>query len=194
MNRFLLCSFLAAFVLLHCFSARAQQLVPNTELRVKTATAISSRLNHKGDQILAFVVSPAEFQGATVEGHVRDARSSGSIGKTSRLGLTFETLVLGNQQRIPIKSQIKEMINSKGQARVDEEGQIVEHKGNTGKVLIGTAIGAAIGAAAGGAKGAAIGGGAGAATSLILVSVLAKGPSITFDAGSQFVLEASPHR
>ena len=122
-------------------------------MHVKLTAEISSRLNHKGDRISAFVVSPPVFQGATVEGQVRDAKSSGSISKTSTLDLTFDALVLKDQGRIPIKSQIKEMINSKGQANVDDEGQIVQHKGNTGKVLMGTALGAAIGAAAGGAKG-----------------------------------------
>jgi len=171
-----------------------QESTQHYEMRVKITSEISSRLNRKGDRISALITSPPSLGGGTVEGEVREAKSSGSVNKKSQLDLVFDRLVLPNHAVQPIRADIKQFINSKGQVNTDEEGEIVEHQNNVGRVLLGTAIGAAIGAAAGGAKGAAIGGGAGAATSLVLVKVMVKGPSITFEPGSEFLLDVRPTR
>jgi hypothetical protein len=173
--------------------AGAQNIAPNTDVRVKLASAISSRTNQKGDKITAQVLSPDEFKGDIVEGQIREAKSSGKINKSSTLNFTFQTLYHGGAP-IPIQSQVKSFTNSKGQANVDEEGQVIQRKGNTGKVAAATAAGAIIGALAGGAKGASIGAAAGAAASLILVSVAVKGPNITFDSGSELLLSVNPRR
>jgi len=71
----------------------------------------------------------------------------------------------------------------------DEEGQIVEKKNSAAKAaVIGGLVGAGIGALAAGGKGAAIGAGAGAGAGLLFATFGVKGPTITFDAGSQFGL------
>lgn len=189
---------LAAIGLLLLFrAANAQEnpvTIPNdTEIRIKMTSAVSTRTSKAGDTIAGVVVSPDQFKGATVEGEIKEAKSSGKINKQSTLNFGFKSLVVGGKA-LPIEAQVKSMVNSKGKENVDEEGRIIEKKGNTGKVALMTGGGAILGGILGGAKGAAIGAGAGAAAGLIFVSVGVKGPEIHFNPGSEFVLTVRERR
>jgi hypothetical protein len=165
----------------------AQTITPDSEFQVKLLAPLSTETNRKGDKITAQVVSPQEFANDTVEGEVKESKSGGKMKGKSVLNFTFQTLRHGEQE-IPIESQVKSFVNSKGQQNVDEEGNIIEKKNNLGKAAVGTGIGAAIGGIAGGAKGAAIGAGVGAAASIVLIQVGTKGPSVNFAPGSIIVL------
>lgn len=171
--------------------AQAQALRDNTECTVKLLSPISTQTSKKGDRITAQILSPPAFSGAFVEGEVRNVKGGAKIKGRSVLNFTFNTLHVG-EQRKPIRSSVKSMANSQGKMNVDEEGNIVERKNNTGKIVAATAVGAAIGALAGGGKGAAMGAGIGAAASLILIEVGATGANVSFAPGSQFVLDVSP--
>jgi hypothetical protein len=89
---------------------------------------------------------------------------------------------------VGVQTQVQGYKNSKGKEGQDEEGNLIERRGNTGKVGLGTAIGAGLGALAGGVKGGAIGAGIGAAASVLVVSVGVKGPSVMFAPGSELTL------
>ena len=186
----LLCALMAAWI---PSAALAQTLAPETEIRVRLTSSLSSRYNRKGDKISALVLSPAAFQGDMVEGVVKQAKSSGKVNKTSTLNFGFHTLFhQGNA--ILIRSQVRSFVNSRGAVGVDEEGQVIQHKRSTGKVVAATAVGAAIGTLLGGARGAALGAGAGLGASVLLVSVAVKGPAIRLAPGSELVLSISPVR
>ena len=189
---------LAAIGLLLLFrGAYAQEnpvTIPNdTEIRIKMTSAVSTRTNKAGDTISGVVMSPDRFKGATVEGEIKESKSSGKLNKQSTLNFGFKSMVLTGKV-LPVEAQVKSMVNSKGKENVDEEGRIIEKKGNTGKVALMTGGGAVLGGLLGGAKGAAIGAGAGAAAGLIFVSVGVKGPEIHFDPGSEFVLVVRERR
>ena len=133
------------------------------------------------------VLAPEQFKGDVMEGMIQESKSSGKVNKTSTLRFTFDSLVhQGNT--IPVRADVVGFYNSKGQANVDEEGQLIEKKSQAAKAAASAAIGAGLGALLGGAKGAAIGGGAGLAAGILFVSVAAKGPNVSFDNNSEFDL------
>ena len=173
--------------------APAQTIADNTEFRVKLLAPLSTETNKKGDKITAQVVAPAEFAGGTMEGEVKESKSGGKISGKSVLNFTFQTVVMGGKT-IPVSSEIKSFVNSKGKANVDEEGRIIEKKSNVGKAAAATGVGALIGGIAGGAKGAAIGAGVGAVGSLVLIQVAAKGANVSFAPGSEVVLAVRERR
>lgn len=148
---------------------------------------ISTDSSRQGDRITAEIREPQASAGDILEGRITESKSGRKLKGESVLTFTFETWHHGGQT-IPIQSSVTSLFNSRGQENVDEEGRVIRKSNNLGKAALITALGAGIGAAAGGARGAAIGAGAGVAASLLFVKVAVHGPSISFDAGSQFRL------
>jgi hypothetical protein len=159
----------------------------DTEFRIRLLSPISTRVNKKGDKITAQVTSPQGFTAGTLEGQIREAKSSGKLKGKSSLNFTFETLHLGGNV-IPVRSSVKSVANSKGAPDVDEEGRVIRKQNNLAKAAVATGIGALLGAALGGAQGAMIGAGVGAAASLIFIQVATEGADVSFAPGSEFIL------
>lgn len=174
--------------------AETPSIGKDLNFRIKLTSALDSRKNQKGDKISALVLAPEQFKGATMEGQIDEAKSSGKVNKTSTLKFTFSTLILANGDTVAVGSQVRSYTNSKGKEGVDEEGNLIEKKGNGGKVGLGAALGAGIGAVAGGGKGAAIGAAAGLVGALIVVSVGTKAPAISFAPGSELDMIVSDRR
>ncbi|MGB9606031.1 MAG: hypothetical protein ACP5U2_17490 [Bryobacteraceae bacterium] len=174
--------------------ATPPELAEKTEMRVRLLAPVSTAANKKGDKVTAMVVAPPEWQGASIEGEIRESKSGNKFKGRSTLLFGFHTLFPKEGSPIAITSDVKSFTNSKGQANVDEEGFIIEKKNNLGKVAAASGVGALIGALAGGARGAAIGAGVGAGAALILVQFTAKAPDIRFDPGSEILLSVSPRR
>lgn len=174
--------------------AESPQLAEKTEMRAKLLAPISTAANRKGDKITAMVIAPVEWQGASIEGEIRESKSGNKFKGKSTLLFAFHTLYTKQGEPIPVASDVKAFTNSKGQANVDEEGFIIEKKNNLGKVALASGIGALVGAIAGGARGAAIGAGVGAGAALLLVQFAAQAPEIRFDPGSELTLSVSPRR
>ena len=175
--------------------APAQQIADNTEFRVKLLAPLSTETNRKGDKITAQILAPDQFAGAMMEGEVKESKSGGKVTGRSVLNFTFQSIVVKDGATIPVSSEVKGLVNSKGKANVDEEGRVVEKKSNVGKLAGVTGAGALIGGIAGrGAQGAAIGAGAGAAVGLIVILVAVKGANVTFAPGSEVILSVRERR
>lgn len=174
--------------------SNARDFAKDQEFRVKLTAPISTETNQKGDKISAIVVAPPEFNGAIMEGEIKEAKSGNKFKGKSTLLFTFHTLLPRQEEPIPVSTDVKSFVNSQGKANVDEEGFVVEKKNNLGKVAIGSGAGALLGAMLAGGKGAAIGAGIGAGASLIVVQFGSKAPNIRFDPGSEIVLSVSPRR
>lgn len=163
--------------------------VPNNELlTVKLTSPMSTKTSQPRQQVTAQVVAPPEYQNWFMVGQIDKIANSGSMNKRSELRFSFQLLMdASGCLRMPVRADIKSFTNSKGIHDTDEEGQIVQRK-NTGakSALIGAGVGALIGGLTGGATGAGIGAGAGAAAGLLFSTFGVKGPTISFDAGSQF--------
>ncbi|MCX6631454.1 MAG: OmpA family protein, partial [Candidatus Solibacter sp.] len=147
--------------------------------------------SRQGDLISGRVVTPAHLAGDLVEGRITESRSGAKLGGQSAFSFTFDTLRHGGAA-IPISSQFRSAVNSKGKANVDEEGRIVKRAtGNVGKAAGGTGAGALLGGLAGGKKGAAIGAAVGAGASIAVIQIAADAPNIRFSPGSRVMIEAA---
>src|SRR5579885_553312 len=176
---------LKSLVIITTFNA-ACALLPaaGVPFTVELATPLSTSSNHKGDPVTARVIDPPVFAGDTLQGHVTESRQGNKLHGDAVLNFSFDTLQHGGQT-IPVEASITSISNSKGQADVDEEGRVLRHSSNLGKLAAGTGAGALIGGLSHGWKGAAIGSGAAAAASVVLIEVAAQGPKVELAAGSR---------
>src|SRR5262249_36521556 len=51
----------------------------DTELRLKLNSAIDTRTSRRGDRFTALVISPSDYDGATIEGHIANVQRSGRV-------------------------------------------------------------------------------------------------------------------
>ena len=165
----------------------AAALANPVDFRVRLLTAIDTRKSKKGDAITGQVLHPPQFNGDIVEGTVRNSKGGGKVQGKSVLSFSFETLRHANQA-LRVQSDLKALVNSKGQPNVDEEGQIIRKNSNLAKIGAATAVGALIGGLAAGGRGAAIGAGVGAAASLILVEMQVQGANVSLAPGTEMLL------
>lgn len=145
-----------------------------TRILIRLDTGISSKTNRVGDRFTATVISPLEYEGATVRGHISQLKESGKIKGKTEMALEFNTIELKNGRTSPLNAELLEVRQSESVKVVDEEGRI--ETGSRGEQsikrgAIGAAIGGVLGGLIGGGKGALIGilvgGGAGAGSLII---------------------------
>lgn len=157
-------------------SAAGEFVVPDGQmLTARLDTNLSTKTAQSGDRFTMTVTSPAQFEGAVIEGHISSSSRSGRITGRSDLSLNFDTIRYQGRSY-----QFAGFIDSVraqggGTVQVDNEGTVRDDdsRGDTTaqRAAIGTAVGAIIGAIAGGGKGAAIGAiiGAGAGAGSVYV-------------------------
>jgi hypothetical protein len=169
--------------------------IKNQAFVVNLTSPISTKDSKPGDTFTAQVIEPAEYQGAIVEGHVRkvEPAQNGAAPK-AHINFAFETMTVGDVT-YKIQADLKEVLNSKGLAKVDEEGQAIS-TGNGGKRAMGAFGGAGLGSLAGGMVGGGMGsliGGAvgGAAGYLITLDMTASSHNIEFYPGTHFTLQVT---
>lgn len=123
--------------------------------------ALSTSTSRDGDKFTATVRSPAQYAGATIDGHVSNIQRSGRVTGRSALTFSFDRIRLRDGHSYRFAGILESVRLPNGDtARIDNEGAIQEDSQTTKTVertAIGTAVGAIIGAIAGGGKGAAIG-------------------------------------
>jgi len=136
--------------------------VANGELVVGTLNdSLSTASTRKGDRFTLTVRQPAQFEGATIEGHVSHVERSGRLTGRSVMTLTFDNIRLRDGRSHRFAGILEGVRTFDGDTvRVDNEGAVRDDSQTTRtgqRAAIGTAVGAIIGAIAGGGKGAAIG-------------------------------------
>jgi hypothetical protein len=118
---------------------------------------------HAGDFYTLTARSPAQYEGAVLEGFVSTVDESGRLGGRAAMSLDLRSIRLRDGRSYPFDGVIEGIRTPDGDTvGVDREGTIDATSGNrTRKAAergaIGAAVGAVIGAVAGGSKGAAIG-------------------------------------
>lgn len=167
----------------------------NQHFVVNLTAPISTKDSKPGDTFTAVVIEPAQFQGAIVEGHVRSVEPAKNMeSPKSKINFAFETMTVGDLT-YKIQADLKEVVNSKGVAKVDEEGQAIG-TGNGGKRAAAGFGGAGLGAFAGGMLGGGMGsliGGAvgGAAGYMVALEMTASSHNIEFYPGTHFTLQVT---
>ena len=155
-------------------TGRVPTVVPlGTNLRVRLNDDLSSKDSRVADRFTATVVNPSRYEGATLRGHIRSIRKSGTVNGRTTMTLAFDSIELREGRGGALHGQVARIYDADSESsRVDEEGRV--QSGSRGKQAIkrggiGAAAGAILGGIAGGGKGAAIGlivGGAAGAGSL----------------------------
>jgi hypothetical protein len=176
-------------------TANVSFIPADTVLTVELLTNLSTDTTQRGDRFEARVVEPADYQGATIEGHVTRVKRPGKLKGSSELQLTFDKISLNNRWT-DFKAQVIEVIDSgqsEGVGDVDEEGGVKgksRTKDDVAKIGSSAGVGAIIGAIFGGGKGAAIGAAIGAAvgTGGVLTS---SGKDIRLDHGQHLRIRTS---
>jgi len=125
---------------------------------IRMDTAVSSETAHVEDRVTARVTRDVEIEGRTVipagtrlDGTVTLVERGGKMRDRARIGVRFNTLVLGDTDKIGIQT---ETIFRDGDSPTNEA---------SAKIGASAVIGSILGAVIGGKKGAAIGGATGAA-------------------------------
>ncbi|HEX8686643.1 MAG TPA: YMGG-like glycine zipper-containing protein, partial [Pyrinomonadaceae bacterium] len=156
-------------------SAAGDFAVPDGQvLTARLETNLSTKTVQTGDRFTMTVTSPAQFQGAIIEGHVASASRSGRITGRSDMSLNFDSIRY-NGRSYQFAGFIDSVRTQGGETvQVDNEGTVRDDNRGTQtaqRAAIGTAVGAIIGAIASGGKGAAIGAviGAGAGAGSVYV-------------------------
>ena len=169
-------------------------LVPaNTIFALELLSPISTKTNQKGDKFDCKVLSPVQYAGDIVSGHISKVKNAGKANGKSSIELSFDTIALSDGRVGSFNAQVQEVNdvkNASAQGVADNEGTV---KGKS-RVKIGVKR-AVLGALIGGGIGALLGGGQGAAAGAIIgasvgiTSTLAtEGPNLEFNTGTQFTV------
>jgi len=187
---FVLVSFPAA----HGFD-QSQLLIPaNTKLSLQLLSPVSTAESKRGDKFSCKILTPAEFAGAVVEGHVRSVKSSGKADKESKIDLAFDRVTLADGRVANLSATVVEVfdvVNAKDQGRADNEGTIRNKstavKTSIKRAAVGAFIGAVVGGAIAGGQGAAVGAAIGASVGATTTLAM-KGPDLEFKTGTEFTV------
>lgn len=183
------------FTVAHGFDQPELLIPANTKVSLQLLSPVSTATSKKGDKFNCKMLTPAEFAGAIVEGHVRSVKRSGKANKESKIDLAFDRITLIDGRTANFSATVVEVfdvINVGDQGRADNEGTI-RNKSTAVKTsikraavgaLIGAVVGGAIAGGQGAAVGAAIGASVGATTTLAM-----KGPDLEFKTGTEFTVQ-----
>jgi hypothetical protein len=144
-------------------------IIRNGETLIATLNNdVSTKTAREGERFNMTVRSPAEFEGAVIDGTIRSVERGGRITGRSGMTLDFENIRMRDGRSYRFEGFVESVRTMGGETvRIDNEGSVQsdDSRGTTTaqRAAIGTAVGAIIGAIAGGGKGAAIGAVIGAA-------------------------------
>ncbi len=178
---------------------RGNFVVPDgTQLVAVLNDNLSTKQARDGDRFSLTVQSPAQYEGASIEGHVVQVNRSGQVTGRAEMSFEFDRIRLRDGRTANFAGIIESVRTTSGETvRVDNEGRAQDDDSQTGRTVtrtgIGAAIGAVIGAIAGGGKGAAIGAAVGAGAGAGTVIVQGR-DDLDLLSGTEFRLRASAPR
>lgn len=186
---------LASFTVAHAFDQTELLIPAKTKVSLQLLSPVSTASSKKGDKFNCKILTPAEFAGAVVEGHVRSVKRSGKADKDSKIDLAFDRVTLTDGRTANFSATVLEVfdvINAKDQGRADNEGTIKNKstavKTSIKRAAVGALIGALVGGAIAGGQGAAVGAAIGASVG-VTTTLAMKGPDLEFKTGTEFTVE-----
>jgi len=177
----------------------AQNFPPpgDTKLSLQLLSPISTATNKKGDKFSCKVITPMQYAGAIVEGHIRSLKRSGKAGKESKIDLAFDKITMPNGLSAEFAASVVEVFDNSdvaSQGRADNEGTLsgrsIKLKTKVKRAVAGALIGGIIGGIVGGGQGAAVGAAIGATVG-VTTTIAAKGPDLAFGPGTQFTVQVN---
>ena len=166
-------------------------------LTTRLDTNLDTDQTRAGDRFTLTVLSPAEYEGATIDGVVSNVDRGGRITGRTEMALNLESIRLRNGRSYSFEGIIESVRTLTGEnVRIDTEG-VVESSDQTSRTIkrsaIGSAIGAVIGAITGGGSGAAIGAAIGAGAGAGSVYVQGRN-DLELVSGTELTIRASAPR
>ena len=150
-------------------------LPAGTFVTIRVDQFLSSDKNKNGDAFSATLSRPLVAdglviarRGATLGGHVVDAKKAGRVSGVSHLQIALNTLTLADGEQIPVETALTSITGTTSNGR------------DAAAIATTTAAGAAIGASAAWGTGAAIGGGAGLLAGVVGVLVTRGHPTVIY--------------
>ena len=177
-------------------TSRVNAVVPEgTQMVAVLNDNLSTKQAHEGDRFTLTVRSPAQYEGARIEGHLARVNRSGQVTGRAEMLLDFDRILLRDGRAANFAGYIENVRTTSGETvPVDNEGIVQGESSQTSRTVtrtgVGAAIGAAIGAIAGGGKGAAIGAAVGAGAGAGSVFVQGR-EDLELMSGTEFGLRAS---
>lgn len=179
--------------------SNASFVIPSgTRLVAVLQSDLNTRQVQEGDRFTMQVRSPAEYEGAVIEGRLTRVNRSGRVSGRAGLSVDFETIRLRNNQSYNFQGLVDQIRTPNGDSiQIDNEGAVRDSDNQTTRTVtragIGAALGAIIGAIAGGGQGAAVGAavGAGAGAGSI---ILQGRDDLNLKSGTEFTITASSPR
>lgn len=167
----------------------------DTEMLLNLQEDLSTEKTRTGERFTAKVMSPMEFDGAIVEGHIEKVQIPGRIKRAAELQLTFDRIVMPDGRWANFNGILTDITAIKGDnvRKINDEGTAVGQgsiKGDAIKIGGATGTGAGVGAIVGGPVGAAVGAGIGAALG-IGAAVSDRGKHIRLNANQQLRVRSS---
>jgi hypothetical protein len=156
--------------------ATASEIADGTTIVATLDNRLSTREARAEDPFTMTVVSPAQFQGARIDGRLLSVDRAGRVAGRADLTFDFDRVRFRNGRTSDFDGTIESVKTPDGDVlRVENTGNVADEDSQTSRTAtrtgIGAAIGAVLGAVTGGTKGAAIGaaiGGAAGAGSVIV--------------------------
>ena len=171
----------------------ASNVPEGTEIVATLDTALSTREASAEDPFTLTVVSPAQFQGARIDGRLLAVDRSGRVTGRSDMTFDFDTIRFRNGRTADFDGVIESVQTPDGDELQVENTNVGEDDSQTSRTAtrtgIGAAIGAVIGAVTGGTKGAAIGAAIGGAAGAGSVIVQGR-DDLNLEPGSEFRIRA----
>lgn len=170
-------------------------VIPNgTQVTAVLRSSIATNTINDGDRFTMEVTSPAQFNGAMIEGYFSNVEKSGRVSGRAQTTFNFETIRLRNGNTYRFSGLIDQVRQPNGDTvSVNNEGAVRDSSQTTKTATragIGAALGAIIGAIAGGGSGAAIGAGVGAGAGAGTV-ILQGRDNLELGSGSEFRITSS---
>ncbi len=144
-------------------------------MTVRVDQFLSSDKSKNGDTFAASLARPlvadgliVSRRGATLGGHVVEAKKAGRVSGVSHLQIALNTLTLADGEQIPVETALASITGTTSNGR------------DASAIVATTATGAIIGGAADWGQGAAIGAGAGLAAGVIGVLVTRGRPTVIY--------------
>ncbi len=182
------------FTLMYATGASQAQKFKDGQLVVNIQSQIGTAYSKAGDTFTASVIEPAALAGAIVEGKIAKVTPAKAGGDKSHIVFAFSTITMPDNATYKMEAPVRNVVNAKGVAKVDEEGQLVGLSNSNKKTLYrlgGMGAGMLLGGIAGNVVDIAAGAGAGLLAGWVIsVEVVAPGPNMDFGAGTHFTLDA----
>ncbi len=144
-------------------------VVPNgTQFVTILNDDLNTAQSREGDRFTMTVSAPAQYEGATLEGHISSIKRGGRISGRPEMNFEFDQIRLRDGRTAGFDGYIESVRALDGEdVRINSEDTSVQESDDqttrtAQRAAIGAAIGAIIGAIADGGKGAAIGAAVGA--------------------------------